>query len=548
MATERYNKTIELLSYCLKENVTLKQACEHFELGEGFPRRSRTRLAEALVAGRITNAEFEKFTKLYNQVTTRKAPAAASKPTPTKATLANAVDLDTDERFDERSKGWEVRDDKGQILSYAYKIMVRDELPFTGSLTRDQMEKIYSEYPYNTLNNVSVDFPYLTVQDLKRIMRTFNITKDRLFPPHIVEEHTEEEIANFALKAKEKSSAKKFTAQKLPFIEGKLRDAQDELRKARASQEWAEKLLEKYINTRTVKPVAIKPKNAQTISEFNFLDLRDNGLSGTTIAAFSDIHMGKKFPTSKAMFGRGTTKAILRERLLRLAKLTTEEANYKKSAKLALVCTGDIFESIQPAGQRIQHSDSMDIMGDEQFMFALEVFEEMFDHVVNEFKGEKIVFHGIGGNHDRLMDSSSFDKKRTAAQLFYKVLNRVLSLKYNNAVEIKTYEDGIIAFSEGKVSYVGHHGDASLAKRNPLEIMNLFKVGDSKNYTVLLKGHLHNFKADWEYPNCMSIQLRSICSTDEFGQNELGKGAQPGFTIITESEGYGVDFKTFTLA
>ena len=545
MATERYNKTIELLSYCLKENVTLKQACEHFELGEGFPRRSRTRLAEALVAGRITNDEFEKFTKLYNQVTTRKAPSASlPKAIVPKVSLVNAVDLDNDERFDERSKGWEVRDEKGQILSYAYKILVRDELPFTGSLTRDQMEKIYSEYPYTTLNNVSVDFPYLTVQDLKRIMRTFNITKDRLFPPHIVEEHTEEEIAEFALKAKEKSSFKKFAAQKLPFIEGKLRDTQAELKKARETQEWADKVVEKYITSRTVKPV-VKAK-----PEFSFLGFPEEAkiLSGATVVAFSDIHMGKKFPTSKAMFGRGTTKDILRERLLRLAEITAEEANHKNTAKVVMVCTGDIFESIQPAGQRIQHSDSMDIMGDEQFMFALQVFEEMLDIIVEKCGDKEIVFHGIGGNHDRLMDSSSFDKKRTAAQLFYKVLNRVLTLKYGGLIDIKTYEDGVIAFSEGKISYVGHHGDASLAKRTALEIVNLFKVGNAKNYTVLLKGHLHNFKADWEYPNCMSIQLRSICSTDEFGQNELGKGAQPGFTLITESEGYGVDFKTFTLS
>lgn len=541
MATERYNRIVELLAYCLKEGITLKQGCEYFELGEGFPRRTRTRLAEAFSSGRITKKEFDNFTKLYNQVISRKSTTQLKAVMPKKVVI-NLVDLDNDEKFDERSKCWEVRDTKGQIASYGYKILVRDELPFTGTLTRDQMEKIYSEYPYTTLNNISIDFPYLTTQDLKRIIRTFNITKDRLFPPHILEEHTEDKIADFALKAKEKSSSKKFTAQKLPFIESKLRDTQVELKKLKEAHEWAEKIVEKYVHSRSIKRVSQpndEPAYQHTNSELS---------GGTTIVAFSDIHMGKNFPTSKAMFGRGTTKIILRERLLRLAEIITEEANYKNSSKVVLVCTGDIFESIQPAGQRIQHSESMDIMGDEQFMFTLEVFEEMFDIIIKKCKGKEIVFHGVGGNHDRLMDSSSFDKKRTAAQLFYKILDRVVSLKYNKPISIKTYEDGIIAFSEGKVSYIGHHGDASLAKRSPLEIVNLFKIGEAKNYTVLLKGHLHNFKADWEYPNCISLQLRSICSTDEFGQNELGKGAQPGFTIITESEGYGVDFKTITLA
>lgn len=546
MATERYIKTIELLTYCLKDGATLKQACQHLGLGEGFPRRSRTRLAEALVAGRITKDEFELFTKLYNQVTLRKAvgatkPVGLAKEIMSKTSLVSTVDLDNDERFDERSKGWEVRDEKGQIISYAYKILVRDELPFTGSLTRDQMEKIYSEYPYTTLNNVSADFPYLTVQDLKRIMRTFNITKDRLFPPHIVEEHTEDEIADFALKAKEKSSFKKFAAQKLPFIESKLRDTQAELKKALDTQEWADTLVQKYLNTRTIASVS------RAVQKFNLVGATNKPLLGTTFGIISDIHVGKNFPTKNMAYGRGTDKIILRERCLEAADIILEQSRNNNSDKLHILCLGDVLESMQPDGQHAQHTEEMDLIGDRQVLYAVDLLEEFFDVLAQNFSGSSITFSNIGGNHDRNSKLNNEDRKRTGALLVYKMLGKVLKLKYNGLIQVNIYEDGIMRFEDDGLSFIATHGDSPVSKKPAIDLINLFKVGDSKNYTVILKGHLHHSKQIDEGPNFVYLQAGALCSADGFTQNTLGLGAQPSILTINKGKHYGVDYKKSVL-
>ena len=90
-------------------------------------------------------------------------------------------------------------------------------------------ELLYSNYPYITRNSLSQFFPYLNFLDFKRILRVFNITKDKLFPQHILEEHTEEQIAEFALKAKEHSSHKKFIENKNSFFEQTTKNLQKEL-------------------------------------------------------------------------------------------------------------------------------------------------------------------------------------------------------------------------------------------------------------------------------------------------------------------------------
>ena len=81
------------------------------------------------------------------------------------------------------------------------------------------MEEIYAKYPYVTQNTISRDFPYITFPDFKKILRCFNITKDKLFPLHIIETRSEDELAAFALKAKESAGYKKMIEQKSQYFE-----------------------------------------------------------------------------------------------------------------------------------------------------------------------------------------------------------------------------------------------------------------------------------------------------------------------------------------
>lgn len=109
---------------------------------------------------------------------------------------------------DERAETEQIRDEDGKIVSYRFKIFRRDKTPVVGALTRDEMSLIYRLYSYYgsslTQRQVSRHFPDYSLVDFKRILRAFNITKaSSPFAPHIIEEHSQEELQEMQLREKE---------------------------------------------------------------------------------------------------------------------------------------------------------------------------------------------------------------------------------------------------------------------------------------------------------------------------------------------------------
>ena len=109
---------------------------------------------------------------------------------------------------DERAEVEQVRNEDGKIVSYRFKVFRRDKTPVVGALTRDEMNLIYRLYSYYgsslTQRQVSRHFPDYSLVDFKRILRAFNITKaSSPFAPHIIEEHTPEELQEMQLREKE---------------------------------------------------------------------------------------------------------------------------------------------------------------------------------------------------------------------------------------------------------------------------------------------------------------------------------------------------------
>ena len=116
----------------------------------------------------------------------------------------NVEHIDTDERAETEL----VRDEDGRITSYRFKIFRRDKSPVVGVLNRDEMNLIYRLYSYYgsslTQRQVSRHFPDYSLIDFKRILRAFNITKAcGPFAPHVIEEHSNEELQEMQLREKE---------------------------------------------------------------------------------------------------------------------------------------------------------------------------------------------------------------------------------------------------------------------------------------------------------------------------------------------------------
>jgi predicted phosphodiesterase len=184
-------------------------------------------------------------------------------------------------------------------------------------------------------------------------------------------------------------------------------------------------------------------------------------------------------------------------------------------------------------------------LGEKQLSYAIDVLEEMLDTIIKNISGTLNMFN-VPGNHDRIGQNRSDDKNRTGGAIVFSVLKKLYSKTPNDVITIENPEDGIISMEKDKISIVCHHGDATLSKRKPLEILNVWKKGDVSNYSVIIQGHWHQYKVE-EGSNYTSLGIGSVCSADNYIQNELGLGTQPSYVMGHRNDKYGFDFKKITL-
>lgn len=180
MKKETRNRIEKLLNYAMENNLSIMAACK-------AKKYNYSSLLSTLNYAR-TNGTDEDIINLYDS-----------------AKRTNTIEnIDTDERAETEL----VRDEDGKIISYRFKVFRRDKTPVMGVLTRDEMNLIYRLYSYYgsslTQRQVSRHFPDYSLVDFKRILRAFNITKaSASFAPHVIEEHTQEELQEIQLREKE---------------------------------------------------------------------------------------------------------------------------------------------------------------------------------------------------------------------------------------------------------------------------------------------------------------------------------------------------------
>jgi hypothetical protein len=442
-----------------------------------------------------------------------------------------SVDLNDD--YDERSRWWMDRDSENKIIRYNYHIYIQDSPSLKGSFTCEQMEDIYKKYPYVTQNTISRDFPYITFPDFKKILRCFNITKDKLFPPHIVEDYSEDELADFALKAKESAGYKKMIEKKSEYYEKRFKDVQKSLLNAQTDRDWIESIVDKYFNEN-------RQSSIETIrfSSIDSTNSKTNELHPRLYCFMSDLHIGKVY--EHPIYGRGFNKEIAKERFEQMAFHICRDAH--KYEHLTILCGGDITESIMEDGLHSGIHKYMDIFQENQIMYALDLFHSLFTTIMENTNFKSIELLGLEGNHDRIGSQRHDDKNRTAAKLFYKVLQR----EWKDKIDVILSDEGIINQKRENICIISHHGDANLAKKKGEEIVNLF--GDGKRfYHLVIKGHFHHLECK-EGTNFLSMTLPSVCSADTYSITEFAQNSQPGIILGHQAEfGLGFDFKKITL-
>lgn len=511
MKSLQYKNSISILKNAIDNGINLNQSSVELGFYPNYFQKVKARLSTFLENGSITDKEYNEFEDLYFKYSNKKL----NKPN---TVITNNV---KDDAYDSIIKIEQIRDEiSGNIIRYSYYIPVRDEDPIVGSLTREQVESIYFNYPYVTQNTCSKFFPYLTFTTFKKIIRAFNITKDKLFPPHILEEKEVDEIAELGLKAKEHAATKKLIEKKETYFEQQFRDTQKKLLNITDNNSYIDEVIKKYY---TEESTDNKLKNT------NLLNNRNNNLSedGETLyCLFSDIHYGKKF--NEPVFGRNYNKDIAHDRVMQIAKKCVKVINECNYGKLKLLFLGDLLETAMESGMHPGQTLHNDLQGYEQILYAIESFETAIDYIIDNVnnKSLELEIHLIGGNHDRMELSRDADKSRTGSRIVFKILERNYSKK---GVKVNVPENNIVNIYDKNLCIIGFHGDNSLLKRKPSELINLHGIGRT-GYHLIISGHYHRTKIECG-TNYMTISLPSVCSVDEYILNELGLNNLPGYML-----------------
>lgn len=550
----RIQNCIQILKYAIKHNISAPSACKKNLKGDNYLSDFLRIVETRKKLGQITQEEYTEFKSLHNEYLAKQTPKLPksiieknkknnftklkldTEPLTQKELDDLAYNAELDDSYDERSHGKEVKDENNKIIHYVYKVLIRDQPPLEGTFSRDEMDRIYRLYSNMdgaglTLRAVSREFTNLTYRDFKRILRAFNITKQSTpFAPHILEENDPETISEYMNRNKENAVLKKYEENRGKFLEKNLLDTRKKLFDLEQNREYVKNIVEKYVEK--------KDENINLIKKVNAVKKSSNTKT-STICIFGDIHFGKKF--NHPVYGRGYNKEIAHERVMQIAQSVIDDCNFRQSAEIHLICVGDLIESIMPDGMRQEHTYELDLFKEEQIFYAVDSLKEMIQTISNSIE-IPLHFHIIGGNHDRIGIDRDDDKGRTAAKIISNILKRELE---SSKIKFNIPDNNLLRIISDKLCIFIQHGDSSLSKKNPSELVNLF--GEPGCYTLLLQGHWHSLKIE-EGTNFIAMKIPSVTSTDSFIMETLGNNNLPGFIIGNQPDNcYGFNYTKKTL-
>lgn len=116
----------------------------------------------------------------------------------------------------------------GQISAYQFNILVREKPVLSGTLSREDLEKIHKLYSSQgadfTIAELVKEFPIFSELDMQRVLRAFNITKSSsVLAPHQIAEMTTETATNYILRVKENIILKRVAVERNRYNEQKVK-------------------------------------------------------------------------------------------------------------------------------------------------------------------------------------------------------------------------------------------------------------------------------------------------------------------------------------
>lgn len=415
-----------------------------------------------------------------------------------------------------------IRDDEKKITLYSYKIFIREKETLEGTFTRDEMNQIYqmySSYGANlTQRDLSRQFPQFSLVDFKRILRAFNITKGSAqFAPHMIEEYTEEELIDIALRVKENNILKRLEQDIVRRNEKLVKDLTAENHALKSGTESLNELFKDFFGKDLDIP-SFKPNVLQTGEKVLMIHL-------------ADLHIGAKV-SEHSMFGNQYGYDVIKGRLTSLVDNLPED-----SYDLIVVnLLGDMLDGMDHRTCSRTHELPQDMDNYEQVDNYLELMEYFFLYLKKRFTTSKIQSYSVKcGNHDGITAYA-------ATQALYG------KLQHFHGIDCCLFKEFFGAYDLGKHTFVITHGkdDRDMKRGMPLNLEPALREkltgwlshkGIMKKHVHFIKGDLHqenlNSTYQFDYRNVLSLFGSSDHSQMNYSRNNYGVSYE---IISTEGE------------
>lgn len=401
-----------------------------------------------------------------------------------------------------------LRDANGRIVGYHFKVYRRDKTPVQGTLTRDEMQLIYRLYSYYgagiTQREISRHFLDYSLQDFKRILRAFNITKaSGPFAPHMYEEKSEEELKEYHLREKENDFLKKIEKDELNDIR------RTAIKLARENRDLEEQLA--LSSNITVNLEGFTPSEPVTF-----------GITGRSVVLFlADMHIGARCE-SYTLYENSWNEEIL---VNRLSNVIYQLSKLGPLDNIVLCMLGDNLDGMDGQTARRDHimPQNMDNMEQiETFIKVMIPFIENLRGLCSNLK----VYSVKEGNHDGI-----------TAYVASLALKSIVEKTFPD-VTFTLYKEFIGSFTVCGHTYLICHGKDSKFMKKPMPLnldertkTMIYEWMESKHITGgdkvhFVKGDLHSNALSscrlFDYRNVLSLFGASDYSNYNFSRNAHG--------------------------
>lgn len=404
------------------------------------------------------------------------------------------------------------RDESGKIQTYAFKFFRKGKNPVIGKLTRDDMEvicKLYTNFGQNVQRReVSRYFPNWSLNDFKKILAIFNITKDSCpLPPHVIEENSQEEC--LAIQARNKENAFMIKVE-----QRRIKDTENLLNKVQTENVELKAKLDNLVG------MNFKIENFPKIAPFN-VKASDNNL----ILYIADVHIGAKvcFGT---LYDENKNYGV-NEINRRLDTIINRVKSLGHFNTINICLMGDMMDCCGPTNKtsRLDHSLPENMDGYEQVNAYLSIMTRFVNNLISCETCNNLRLYSVrDGNH-----TGPFEYIATKA-LFSE-------LSKNSNIQTQLFDDFFGIFKCNGHKFVISHGkDASFCKKGlPLNLddktkIKMYEWFESKNINGknihVVKADLHSESTNscdkFDYRNVISLFGASDYSSYNFSRNEFG--------------------------